>query len=295
MRPDHKTYIGGSDAGPLMGVGYKSPLDVFYLKTGKTEPDDLSDNEAVRWGTALEPFVLKEAERLLGLPVVSHPFKRIQNRLHKNKDPYLGGHVDGLVYTANGVHVVEAKTSMYRRFRDGLPADIEWQVRHYMALFEAPVAHVIVAVLDRREFLRFDVQRDGGKEADMLVAYLDFWDRVTEARPPQATRSEDEQYFNLEGEAEANPEELHLVEDLLSIREQLESLNQQKNNTEENLKLSLIERGVEKLTLTKDGSPVVKWGKVDRVSVDTKRLKLEYPELAETLMTAKSYRQMRVL
>ena len=129
----------------------------------------------------------------------------------------------------------------------------------------------------------------------MLVSYLDFWDRVTEARPPQATRSEDEQYFNLEGEAEANPEELHLVEDLLSIREQLESLNQQKNNTEENLKLSLIERGVEKLTLTKDGSPVVKWGKVDRVSVDTKRLKLEYPELAETLMTAKSYRQMRVL
>jgi len=84
MRPDHKTYIGGSDAGPLMGVGYKSPLDVFYLKTGQREPDDLSDNEAVRWGTALEPFVLTEAERLLGLPVVSHPFKRIQNRLHKS-------------------------------------------------------------------------------------------------------------------------------------------------------------------------------------------------------------------
>jgi predicted phage-related endonuclease len=290
MRPDHKSYLGGSDAGPLMGFGYKTPRDVFALKTGEREPEDLSENEAVRWGTALEPFVLDEGERILGRKIERDP----KFRRHPIRN-YVGGHIDGLMRLRSKDRLIEAKTSMFRRFKGGLPQDIEWQCRHYLYLWDLDICHVIVAVLDKREFIRFDVERDPELEDQMLKVYDDFWKRVEEVRPPDPTRPTDEQYFQMEGEEEATEDDLSLVEELIEIREQLNGLTLRKNDTEETLKMSFINRGIDTLTLTKQGSPLVKWGKQERSSVDTKALVRKYPEIASELTKKTEYRTLKVL
>jgi len=59
--------IGGSDAGAILGVNpYRTPLQVWLEKTGKAEPDDLSDNEAVTWGNVLEDTIAREYSRRTG-------------------------------------------------------------------------------------------------------------------------------------------------------------------------------------------------------------------------------------
>ena len=65
--------IGGSDAGVILGLNpYKSPWQLWLEKTGQTEPDDLSTNEYVYWGTKQEPLV---AERFF-----EETGKRVQRR-----------------------------------------------------------------------------------------------------------------------------------------------------------------------------------------------------------------------
>ena len=51
-----KTGIGGSDVAAVLGISpWKSPLDVFLDKTGKSAPEP--ENDAMYWGTRLETLV----------------------------------------------------------------------------------------------------------------------------------------------------------------------------------------------------------------------------------------------
>lgn len=59
--------ITGTDIAAIMGVHkYRTALDVWAEKTGRTEPDDLSDREDVFWGNRLEEIVLDEYRRRSG-------------------------------------------------------------------------------------------------------------------------------------------------------------------------------------------------------------------------------------
>ena len=61
------TGIGGSDASVVVGMNkWKSPFQLWMEKTGQKEPDDLSDNEAVYWGTVLESAVANRFSEITG-------------------------------------------------------------------------------------------------------------------------------------------------------------------------------------------------------------------------------------
>jgi putative phage-type endonuclease len=52
--------IGSSDAAPAIGLSpYKCPLSLWLEKTGRKEPEDLSEKEPVIWGTILEPILAR--------------------------------------------------------------------------------------------------------------------------------------------------------------------------------------------------------------------------------------------
>ena len=62
--------IGGSDAATVLGLNkWKSPFQLWLEKTGQTEPDDLSQNEYVYWGTVLEQVVADRFCELTGKKV----------------------------------------------------------------------------------------------------------------------------------------------------------------------------------------------------------------------------------
>ena len=61
--------IGGSDAAIIAGLNrWKSPYQLWLEKTRQVEPEDISDNEYVYWGTVLEQLVADRFCELTGKP-----------------------------------------------------------------------------------------------------------------------------------------------------------------------------------------------------------------------------------
>tara|TARA_A100001015_G_scaffold142138_1_gene157720 strand:+ start:6883 stop:7755 length:873 start_codon:yes stop_codon:yes gene_type:complete len=287
IRPNHKSYIGGSDAAALMGQGYKTPLQLFHEKVGKANPPDLSENIAVQLGSYLEPFVLEEAEKMLGHEIKSCGFKR------HVKYKFIGGHVDGLI-DWNPPPIVETKTGMSRNYKHGLPPYIEWQCRHYMMIFESPVCYVVALLLDQRKFVRFDIERNLEIEEEMLDKYLDFWRRVEEERPPAPSEPVDVDHVQLQGSAEATDEETDICLDLRDIKIQLAQINTKKEEKENQLKMALLKRGAECLTLSNNGSALLRWEEQQRTTLNQKELKKAHPEIVDQFLTTKSSRVLKV-
>lgn len=103
--------IGGSEAACLIGLNpWKTNVDLFREKTGRAEPTDLTENEAVRYGT--------EAERhLRNLFALSHPRHKVvyeENNIFINPEvPFAHASLDGwLTDLDTGLSgVLEIKTS----------------------------------------------------------------------------------------------------------------------------------------------------------------------------------------
>lgn len=50
----HRNGIGASEAGAVVGHGFKTPLELWRIKVGEIEPEDLSDNPRVQFGNDIE-------------------------------------------------------------------------------------------------------------------------------------------------------------------------------------------------------------------------------------------------
>ena len=65
-------YLGASDAPVAMGLSaYKTPKELFLEKTGQLEPEDLSDNEYVQTGIAMEHLAFPKIKALTGIDFFS--------------------------------------------------------------------------------------------------------------------------------------------------------------------------------------------------------------------------------
>ena len=59
-------HIGASEASAILGLGFMSKMDLWKIKTGRAEPKDLSQNEAVSYGNRAE-------DALRNLFMAKHP------------------------------------------------------------------------------------------------------------------------------------------------------------------------------------------------------------------------------
>ena len=123
--------IGGSDAGVILGLNpYKSPWQLWLEKTGQTEPDDLSTNEYVYWGTKQEPLV---AERFF-----EETGKRVQRRgtLRSRTHPWMLANVDRMIVGEEaGLEIKTANAFAGKDWADDeLPDSYYAQCLHYMAV-----------------------------------------------------------------------------------------------------------------------------------------------------------------
>lgn len=108
---ERKFRIGGSDAACLIGRNpYKTNVDLFREKTGRAEPPDLSENEAVKYGTEAE-------KHLRNLFALNHPRFKVgyeENNIFFNPEaPFAHASLDGwLTEPVTGLRgVLEIKTS----------------------------------------------------------------------------------------------------------------------------------------------------------------------------------------
>jgi putative phage-type endonuclease len=165
--------IGGSDAPALAGaVEWASPMSVYLEKLGLVE-NDLSDNEAVFWGSRLEGTITDRVEEVTGLPVTNR-----QGFYAHPELPWMLATVDGITTNAEGEEgLVEIKTTgawRAKTWKDDVPLHVFVQVQHDLAV--TGLLWAIVGVLiGGQKFETHHIARDDAYIAQLIELESDFY------------------------------------------------------------------------------------------------------------------------
>ena len=137
--------IGGSEASAVVGLNpYMSNTDLWSIKTGRREAEDISDKPYVRYGHDAEPLL----RELFKLDFPDYKVGYRDNNLFLNsRCPWAHASLDGWLEDPEGrTGVLEIKTteilqSMQKeKWKDRIPDNYYLQVLHYMMVMEADFA-----------------------------------------------------------------------------------------------------------------------------------------------------------
>lgn len=177
--------IGSSDAAAAVGLSaYKSPLELWLEKTGRKAPNDLSEKDAVFWGTTLEPIVASVYQQRTGNKV-----RRVNAVLQHPEHPFMLANLDRAIGSTG---VLEIKTASYHsapQWEDSIPLAYQCQVLHQLAVTGKAWADVAV-LIGGQDFRIYRIERDDKKIAELIGLEAAFWRCVQDGVPPSADGSE---------------------------------------------------------------------------------------------------------
>lgn len=194
-----KAGVGGSDMSTILGLNsFKTPYELWLEKTGRVEPEDISDKWAVIRGNALENELRKRFR-------ANHPEMLVTDGTDKQfiarEKPYLRASLDGILQKENGdFGILEIKTASNRRAGDWhdddgnlrIPPYYLAQVEFY-ALVTGWTWGVVYAAIGDDEPVEIPFEADVEDIAAIDKAAADFWRFVTTDTPPQLTTGGDVQ------------------------------------------------------------------------------------------------------
>lgn len=137
--------IGGSEASAVVGLNpYMSNTDLWSIKTGRREAEDISDKPYVRYGHDAESLL----RELFKLDFPDYKVGYVDNNLFLNsRYPWAHASLDGWLQDPEGrTGILEIKTteilqSMQKeKWKDRIPDNYYLQVLHYMMVMEADFA-----------------------------------------------------------------------------------------------------------------------------------------------------------
>ena len=181
-----KTGIGASEAAAAIGVSpWSSPMQLWGEKTGRIEPDDLSEVERVQWGTILEPIIGEEYSRRTGRHVGHNAAYEIVR--HPNHD-CMQATLDFRQHADDhaGPGVLETKTTSEWNKADWQgepPLHYQIQLQHQLACTDHSWG-TLAALVGGQELFWIDFERNDRFIAAMIEAEARFWDHVTSDTPP---------------------------------------------------------------------------------------------------------------
>ena len=286
---DGRVVFGASDAPALMNASpYTSRGDLFVDKLQR--PTVKESNAVFHRGNVLEPVLVSEAARLLGISAVTPDVMYCSDRFRIS--------LDGVDDAADPAVVIEAKTTTRYRISDAsdLPPEWLWQGWAQTLVTGAPV---YFSVLDRDMKLSL-IEAPTNKEAIELLRSEadDFAALVESGHIPESLDD-----FNADQIAtivKPEPTRIELPVEALSLVEQLVLARAQKKTAEQEEaqakdELARLMRGHEIGSVA--GMDVVSWKQQGGKSrVDTRALLEAHPQLRDQFtVTSAPFRVMRVL
>lgn len=137
--------IGGSDAAAIIGLNpWRTNVELWEIKTGRKEQDDISQEPFVLYGTQAEKYL----RELFKLDYPCYRVEYVEDNLWLNDlYPYAHASLDGLLTDEAGRKgILEIKTTniqnhaMGEKWKDRVPDNYYVQLLHYMAVMEADFA-----------------------------------------------------------------------------------------------------------------------------------------------------------
>lgn len=195
--------IGGSDIGAIMGLSkWKSPVDVWLDKTGRTEPD-MEMSEPAYFGIELESFVATEYSKRSGNKV-----QRVNQSMKHPEHSWMLANIDRAV-VADGSRarldkdgkltgikgLLECKTAsayLEREWMDeSAPLAYVAQCQWYMAVTGAEWCDLAV-LIGGQKYVCHRIERDESLIAAVIEAGRQFWFASVIADFPPTPRTPEE-------------------------------------------------------------------------------------------------------
>lgn len=136
-----KNRIGGSDAASIVGMNpYRTNVELWEIKTGRVEAEDISDKPYVKYGSEAE----KHLRELFKLDFPQYKVSYVEDNMWLNdKHPYAHASLDGWLEDEQGRKgILEIKTtnilqSMQKeKWNNRIPDSYYIQVLHYLMVTE---------------------------------------------------------------------------------------------------------------------------------------------------------------
>ena len=194
---NRKKGIGGSDIAAVIGANpWMSNVELWQIKTGRAQQEDISEKEVVRYGIAAE-------EHIRALYELDHPDYKVEyaefNSWYNGEFPWALASLDGWMVDDKGrFGVLEIKTSEIRSSADWqkwdgcIPPQYYAQITLYIAITNAEFADLRAAIKyhvgdETRTVIRdYHVEKNEIQaDIDYLIkAGTEFWKLVeTDTRP----------------------------------------------------------------------------------------------------------------
>lgn len=275
-----RTGIGGSDVAAILGLSpWRTPYQVWEDKTGRSE--EQPETPALYWGRLLEDPIRQAYADRTGL-TVTKPDRMFTSEEH----PFMLANLDGI---ASDGRIVEFKTTSRadgwgEEGSDEIPDYYQTQVQHYMSVMGAERADVGVLIAGR-DFRIYTVEADAELQQMLIEEEAKFWELVKTDTPPGVNCTTDAarrwRTATANKVLSADAEMLSVWEDLCAIRHQIDVLKEE----EDALKALIMRAMKDAVSLKADGKTLASLSLPSaRKTVDTKRLKEEFPNVYESVL-----------
>ncbi|WP_244991607.1 YqaJ viral recombinase family protein [Clostridium senegalense] len=292
-----KLGITGTDLGGLTGVSkYSTPIKVYLDKTG--ELPTVEDNEVMYWGRVMEDVIAKEFQaRNCNLKV-----QKVNVILKHKEYPWALGNIDRLITNEKcekGILEIKTVSEYIKTSWEGeeVPPQYMLQLQWYMFVTGAKFGY-FAALIGGNKYVQKYVERDEELIEILLNLAKDFWENnVTKRIAPLVDGSDASTellktlYPNSEEGTQINlPDE---ALELIKIRKELTS-----QKKEFDIQISECENKLKDLLKENEvgicGDRKVTWKTYSRISIDSKKLKSEKPELFKKYSKTSSYRKFDI-
>lgn len=277
QRLERKKGIGGSDAAAVIGWSrWKTPYDVWQEKTGQVE---VQQNEAMRLGIELEPYVRELYEHETG-EKVAVPDKI----LFHHKHPFILANPDGIIESKNlGVEFKTTQDINLLNLND-LTDNKDWlcQVAHYAEILKVSHFHVFVMHRETKETRLYQYQACDSFQTALIEKEVNFWEKyvVKNNAPPVRTLNDVRKKFSLceKMQAIADSETLQKINRYVEIHHIKNHLKEE----EDALKMDIfLEMATANELIDESGIRLATWNEAPNNRFNTTAFKKDHPDLYE--------------
>jgi predicted phage-related endonuclease len=173
-----RDFIGGSDAGTIMGMNEARLLRLWREKRGEAEPFDLSGELVVQLGRVTEALNLSWYERNTGHRIID-----IQRRAFHRSLAFMSAAVDGIVENTGAVF--EAKFMLPWSFsEEGAAEKYMAQLQHNMLVVQSTNA-VLSIITGGGKWVEMQIPADPIYQTALIAAEKAFWRAVKTGEQPR--------------------------------------------------------------------------------------------------------------
>ncbi len=283
--------IGGSDAATVCGLNpYNSLIELWADKTGRLE--DKPDNEAMREGRDFEEYVAKRFCEATGKKV-----RRRNAMFQHDTYDFILADIDREVVGENaGLECKTTNAFSKSDFENGeIPLYYAVQCRHYMNVMGYDKMYLAVLVLGKA-FYWFEIPYDASEGEALLRLEISFWNDhiVPDVRPePDGSESAGRVLEQLYHEQNENAitlfEQEENAREYAAVKAQISELEKRADTIKQTI-ITALDGNTDGYT----EAFKVSWKEQQRVSLDSKKIKAEMPEIYEKYAKTTSSKVFRL-